>query len=90
MRLRCAPQVRQFLEALGRRPLLCQDPAQLQPRVRDDADNLLSWDLPFFFYAWKTCSERANVGGVSVRSRNGAPSRKGCVVNGQIIQASNE
>ena len=26
---------------------------------------------------------------MSVRSRNGAPSRKGCVVNGQITKASN-
>ena len=33
----------------------------------------------------------ANVVGVSiVRSRNGAPSRKGCVVNGQITKASNQ
>ena len=27
---------------------------------------------------------------VSIRSRNGAPSRKGCVVNGQRIKASNK
>ena len=27
--------------------------------------------------------ERPNVGGVSIRSGNGAPSRRGCVVNGQ-------
>ena len=33
---------------------------------------------------WKKCHERPNVEGVSIRSRNGAPSRKGCVsmVNG--------
>ena len=31
---------------------------------------------------WKKRSERRNVGGVSIRGRNGAPSRKGCVVNG--------
>ena len=29
-------------------------------------------------------SARAKVGGVSIRSRNGALSRKGCLVNGQI------
>ena len=29
------------------------------------------------------------LGCVSVRSRNGAPSRKGCVVNGQKTKASN-
>ena len=33
---------------------------------------------------WKKRNERPNVGGVSIRSRNGAPSRKGCVVNGQM------
>ena len=27
--------------------------------------------------------DRPNVGGVSIRSRNGTPYRKGCVVNGQ-------
>ena len=36
------------------------------------------------------CNERPDVGGVSIRSRNGAPSRKGCVVNGQKIKASNK
>ena len=35
-------------------------------------------------------SERPNVGGVSIRSRNGAPSRKGCVVNAQTTKASNK
>ena len=29
-------------------------------------------------------------GGVSIRSRNGAPTRKGCVVNGQMTKASNK
>ena len=33
---------------------------------------------------WKKRRERPNVGGVSIGSRNGAPSRKGCVVNGQM------
>ena len=33
---------------------------------------------------------RPNVGGVSIRSRNGAPSLKGCVVNGQMTKASNK
>ena len=32
-----------------------------------------------------------NVGGVSIRTRNGASSRKGsCVVNGQMTKASNK
>ena len=37
---------------------------------------------------WKKRNERPNVGGVSTRSRNGAPSRKGCVVNGRMTKAS--
>ena len=39
---------------------------------------------------WEKRNERPNVGGVSTRSRNGAPSRKGCVVNGQMAKASNK
>ena len=39
---------------------------------------------------WKQRSERPNIGGVSIRSRNGAPSQKGCVVNGQMTKASNK
>ena len=39
---------------------------------------------------WKNRNERPNVGGVSIRSRNGAPFRMGCVVNGQMTQASNK
>ena len=34
-------------------------------------------------------TERPNVGGVSIRSWIGAPSRKGCMVNDQLTQASN-
>ena len=37
---------------------------------------------------WKKRTGRPNVGGVSTRGRNGAPSRKGCVVNGQMTKAS--
>ena len=39
---------------------------------------------------WKQRNERPNVGGVSIRSRNDAPSRKGCVVNDQMTKASNK
>ena len=39
---------------------------------------------------WKKRNERPNVEGVSMRSRNGAPSQKGCVVNGQMTKASNK
>ena len=44
----------------------------------------------FLCNIWKKRNERPNVGGVSIRSRNGHPSRKGCVVNGQMIKASNK
>ena len=43
----------------------------------------------FLCNTWKKRHERPSVGGVSVRSGNGAPSRKGCVVNGQTTKASN-
>ena len=43
---------------------------------------------------WKKRYEPRNVGGVSIMSRNGsrngAPSRKGCVVNGLMAKANNE
>ena len=44
----------------------------------------------FLCNIWKKGNERPNVGGVSIRSRNGAPSRKGCVVDGQMTKASNK
>ena len=39
---------------------------------------------------WEKRNERRHVGGVSIRSRNGAPSRKGRVVNAQMTKASNK
>ena len=42
----------------------------------------------FLCSIWKQRNERSTVGGVSIRSRNGVPSRKGCVVNGQTTMAS--
>ena len=47
-------------------------------------------DVKFLCSIWKRGNERPNVGGVSIRSRNGAPSRKGCMVNGQMTKASNK
>ena len=48
----------------------------------------------FLCKIWKKRNERPNVGGVSIRlsnrSRNGAPSRKGSVVNGRMTKASNK
>ena len=38
----------------------------------------------------KKTNKRPHVGGVSIRSRSGAPVRKGCVVNGQMTKASNQ
>ena len=43
----------------------------------------------FLCCIWKQRNERPIVGNVSIRSRNGAPSRNGCVVNGQMTKASN-
>ena len=42
------------------------------------------------FSTWERRDERPNVGGVSIRSRNVARSRKGCVVNGPMTKAYNE
>ena len=44
----------------------------------------------FLCNTWKKRNERPNVGGVSIRSASGAPSRKGCVVNDQMTKASNK
>ena len=51
------------------------------------------WDRiseQFLCSIWKKRNERPNVGGVFVRSRNGAPSRKGCVISGQMTEARNQ
>ena len=39
---------------------------------------------------WKKRNERSNVGGVSIRDENGAPSRNGYVANDQLAKASNK
>ena len=44
----------------------------------------------FLWSLWQKRKELPNVGGVSSRGRNGAPSRKGRVVNGQMTKASNK
>ena len=44
----------------------------------------------FICNMWKRRYEPPNNGGVSTRSKNGAPSRKGCVVSGQMTKTSNE
>ena len=44
----------------------------------------------FLCNMWKQRIARPNVGGVSTRSRNGAPSQKGCVVSGRMTKASNK
>ena len=44
----------------------------------------------FLCSVWKKRSENLVVGRVSLRSRNGAPSRKRYVVNGQTTKASNK
>ena len=44
----------------------------------------------FLYCIWKKRNERPYVEGVSIGNRNGAPSRKGCVVNGKMTKASNK
>ena len=53
--------------------------------AKQDGDKI---SKQFLCSIWKKRNERPNIEGVSIRSRNGAPSRKGCVVNGQITKAS--
>ena len=55
--------------------------------AKQDGDRI---SKPFLCNIWKKRNKRPNVGGVSARSRNGAPSRKGCMVNGQMTKASNK
>ena len=45
---------------------------------------------PFLCNIRKKYNERPNVGGISIRSKNGAPSRKGYVVNGEMTKAINK
>ena len=47
--------------------------------AKQDGDRI---SKQFLCSIWKKRNERPNAGGVSTISRNGAPSRKGCVVNG--------
>ena len=47
--------------------------------AKQDGDGI---SKQFLCSIWKKRNERPHVGGVSIRSRNGAPSPKGCVVNG--------
>ena len=54
--------------------------------AKQDGDNICK---RFLCNIWKKRNERLNVEGVSIRSRNGAPSRKGRVVNGHTTKASN-
>ena len=52
------------------------------PRTaKQDGDRICK---QFLCNIWKKRNERPNVEGVSISSRNGAPSRKGRVVNAQV------
>ena len=55
--------------------------------AKQDGDRI---SKQFLCSIWKKRNERPNVGGVSIRSGNGAPSRKGCLFNGQMTKASNK
>ena len=56
-------------------------------KAKQDGDRI---SKQFIYSIWRKRDERPNVGSVSTRSRDGAPSRKGCVVNGQTTKASNK
>ena len=63
-------------------------PSRWWPQTaKQDGDRI---SKQFSCNVWKKRNERPNVGGVSIRSRNGAPSRKRCVANGQTTKASNK
>ena len=55
--------------------------------AKQDGDRI---NKQFTCSIWKKRNERPNVGGVFIRSRNGAPSRNGCIVNGHMTKASNK
>ena len=58
--------------------------------AKQDGDRM---SKQFLCNIWKKRDERderPKVGGVFITSRNGAPSRKGIVVNGQMTKASNK
>ena len=55
--------------------------------AKQDGDRI---SKQFLCNIWKKRDERPNVGGVSIRSRNGALSRKGCAINGQMTKESNK
>ena len=58
--------------------------------AKQGGDRIRANSVYVTYFVWKQRNERPTVGGVSIRSRNGAPSRKGCVVNGQMTKASNK
>ena len=55
--------------------------------AKQDGDNICK---RFLCNIWKKRNEHLNVEGASIRSRNGAPSRKGRVINGHTTKASNK
>ena len=62
-------------------------PTPIQPPPPKTKNKNQGWDksrTTFLCNIWNQRNERPIVGGVSIRSWNGAPSRKGCVVNGQM------
>ena len=55
--------------------------------AKQDGDRISKQFLCYYSMRMKR-NERPNVAGVFIKSRNSAPSRKGCVVNGQIAIAA--
>ena len=55
--------------------------------AKQDGDRM---SIQFLCNPCEKRNERLKAGDVSMKSRNGAPPRKGCVVNGQMTKASNK
>ena len=55
--------------------------------VKQEGDKM---DRKIHVYLYFKRDERPNVGGVSIRTRSGAPSRKVCVINGRMTTASDK
>ena len=56
-------------------------------KAKQDGDRI---SKQFLCSIWKKRNERPNVGDFSMMSKNGARSRKGRMVNGQMTKASNK
>ena len=75
------------LESIEKTIAILEDRWWPQTKAKQDGDRI---SKNFLCSTWKKRNESPDVGGVSIGSRNGAPPRKGCVVNSQMSTASNK